>query len=151
MNNCNADVMKFQWCLDNGGTWTGTLKDNKLISVSGIHPFKDGWRALFRGAQLESRPIGLNRYHMQSYGFHSHLPIQIEWAKKQSDTDNPFIYITTNTENDMSGKMTRINKTFMILEQYDVIMPLGEENIFNVQQYLWLLNNNVYKKIRSNY
>lgn len=149
-NNHTLKALKFQWCLDEGGMWYATYTPSgEMISISGIHPFKDGWRALFRGAQTQTRPVGLNRYHMQSYPFHSQLPLQIEWAK-QSDND-PFIYITTNTENDMSGKMTRINKTFMILESHDIVVPLGEENIYSVKQYLWLLNNQVYEDIRKKY
>lgn len=148
MNNCSLKAMKFDWCLDNGGLWTGTLKDNRLISVSGIHPFKDGWRALFRGAQLEPRPIGLNRHHMQSYPFYSHLPLQINWVEKHN---NGPIYITTNVDNDMSGKMTRINKTFNILKNSKMIDHVGQEEVFYVEQNVWILNKEIYKEIRKKY
>ena len=47
--------MKFDWCLDVGGMWFATYRNNDIISL-GIHPWENGrhfgtsersWRALF--------------------------------------------------------------------------------------------------------
>mgnify|MGYP004318752323 CR=1 FL=1 len=142
--------MKFDWCADTGA-WFATRKNNKIISISGIHPWLNGWRALFRGVQTEARP-GLSRHHMSSYCFHSQLPLQIEWAKQQEKyPENLSIYITTNTETDQSGKMLRINKTFTHLERAGLVQNLGRAEAFNTLQNVWLLNIDKYTEIRESY
>ena len=160
-NNNTLDHMKFQWCIDNGGTWFATYIDDNIISLSGIHPWDYGrhygtkdksWRTLFRGVQLETRKIGINRHHMQSYCFYSQLPLQIEWAMKRSlNPDNEYFYITTNTENDASGKMTRINKTFHHLEKTGLVKCLGISEVYDTDQTVWELNQEKYKQIRERY
>ena len=76
--------LRWEWCLEKG-MWYATYTEDKIISLTGIHPFKDGYRALYRGAQLSPRPVkGLNRYQMQSWGIYAHLPLQIEFAKGKS-------------------------------------------------------------------
>ena len=151
-NNNTLESLKFDWCLDIGGAWFATVKNNKIISLSGIHPWANGWRALFRGVQLEARPIGLNRHHMQSYPFYSHLPQQIKFAFNNNiDIHNDFVYITTNTETDSSGKMTRINKTFYHLEKLGLVKNLGEHDVYNVKQNTWILNIENYNNIRGSY
>ena len=39
-NNNTLDSMKFDWCLDVGGMWFATYRNNDIISLSGIHPWK---------------------------------------------------------------------------------------------------------------
>ena len=160
-NNNTLDNMKFQWCLDVGGTWFATYDEGEIISLSGIHPWDYGrhfgtdeksWRILFRGVQLEPRKIGLNRYHMQSHGFFYEIPMQIEWAMKRSlNPDNEYFYITTNTDNDNSGKMIRINKTFHHLEKTGLVKCLGVSEVYDVDQTVWELNQEKYKQIRERY
>ena len=143
-NNESLTTLKWQWLLDQKGSWWATIAEGNIIALSGIHPFKDGYRALFRGVQTFQRPAGLNKYHMSSYGFAEHLPRQIEWAQVMSnDTDVP-IYITTNIDNDASGKMLRINKLFKILERQEIVDFLGEEDVYYTKQSIWKLNNEKY-------
>jgi hypothetical protein len=143
-NNNSLKSMKFHWCLENGGAWYATYNDNDdIISLSGIHPFKDGYRALFRGVQLYPRNIGINKYHMQSHCFYYQLPYQIEFSG-----DKP-LYITTNVINDASGKMTRIDKTFCLLERTQLVSNISQEVIFNTLQNVWVLNKEAYFKIRN--
>ena len=143
-NNNSLKSVKWEWCLENGA-WFATFENNRIISLSGIHTFKDGYRALFRGAQLYPRPIGINKYHMQSYCFHSQLPHQIAYASTKP------IYITTNFENDASGKMIRIDRTFQLLEKTGLVDYVGTEEVFYVQQNIWRLNVDRYNAIRKNY
>jgi len=145
-NNGSLESMKFDWLLDNG-MWYGTFKDSELISVTGIHMFKDGFRALFRGAQLEARPVsGLNRYQMQSWGIYAHLPLQIEFAM-----DAP-VYITTNVADDASGRMNRIHKSFSVMEKHgQMVEYCGDEEIFYTQQSVWKVNTENYFNIRKRY
>ena len=137
--------IKWKWILETGGAWFATYENNKIISMSGVHPFKDGFRALFRGAQLKTRSSGINKHHMQSYCFHSQLPYQIEFAG-----DNP-VYITTNVANDASGKMLRINKTFFLLEKQNLVEHVSCEEIFYTTQNVWKLNIKNYNQIRKLY
>lgn len=144
-NNNSLKAMKWDWCLENGA-WFATYNElDEIISISGIHHWKDGYRALFRGAQLYPRQIGINKYHMQSYCFHSQLPHQIAYA------DSKPIYITTNFENDASGKMIRIDRTFRLLEKTGLVEYISTEEVFYVQQNIWRLNVECYNTIRKNY
>jgi hypothetical protein len=137
--------MKWEWCLENGA-WFATYKDNNIISITGVHKFKDGYRALFRGAQLETRPVaGLNRYQMQSYGMCDHLPLQIEFANGLP------VYITTNITNDESGRMNRIHKSFSVMAKSGMLTHVGDEEVFYVQQSIWQVNVDRYFEIRSRY
>lgn len=145
-NNSSLELMKWQWCLDKGGMWYGTedYTGSSLVSITGIHPFKDGYRALFRGAQLWPRKVqGLNRYQMQSWGIYDHLPLQIDYAAGKP------IYITTNISNDASGRMNRIHKSFSIMEKGGMVEYLGDENIYYTMQSIWKLNIDKYFQIRK--
>jgi hypothetical protein len=147
-NNGSLTAMKFTWCLQENGSWWATIKNDRIISISGVHQFRDGWRAVFRGAQTETRPIqGLNKYQMQSYCIHSQLPLQIEYAESISGKDTP-IYITTNTSNDASGRMSRIDRSFAIMAQGGMVEHCGKENIYEVDQNIWRLNKNRYFDLR---
>lgn len=142
-NNNSLKSMKFQWCLDNGGAWYTTVdNDGNIISLSGIHPFRDGYRSLFRGVQLYPRDVGLNKYHMQSHCFYYQLPYQIEFANGSP------VYITTNVTNDASGKMTRIDKTFHHLQRVGLVDYIVQEEIFNTLQNVWELNVEKYNAVR---
>lgn len=143
-NNSDLVTMKWQWCMDNGGAWYASFKpDGSIVSMSGIHPFDDGYRALFRGAQLESRPVGINKYHMQSYCFHSQLPYQIAFAKRIKP-----IYITTNVYRDVSGKMKRMDDAFRIFDKLGLVSFVEQRDIFNAVQNIWRLNVDRYTDIR---
>lgn len=143
-NNSSLQSMKFDWCLETGGAWFITCNAlDEIISLSGIHPFKDGFRVLFRGVQLYPRKIGINKYHMQSHCFYYQLPYQIEFA------DNKPMYITTNVINDASGKMTRIDKTFHHLENSGLVKHCGQDVIYNTLQNVWLLNTEKYFEKRN--
>jgi len=144
-NNSSLKEMRWDWCLD-GGTWYATYDNHTIVSITGIHPFKDGYRALYRGAQLWSRPMkGLNRYQMQSWGIYEHLPLHIEFANGKP------LYITTNINKDNSGRMNRIHKSFTAMEKGGMVSYQGDEQIFNAMQSVWKLNVNRYFEIRKIY
>ena len=146
-NNNSLKTMKWDWCMQEGGAWFGTVKEGELISISGIHPFKDGYRALFRGAQTQPRPVkGLNKYQFQSWPFYSHLALQVEWARWQGSDK---IYITTNVSNDDSGRMNRVHKSFASLEKRGIVTHCGIEEIFYTQQSVWQLNIDKYFEVRK--
>lgn len=149
LNNSSLSAIKWQWLLDNGGSWWATRVGDHIASISGIHPFHDGYRALFRGVQTYQRPAGLNKYHMSSYPFAEHLPLQMEWAEIIKDDPDVPIYITTNTENDASGKMLRINKVFHLLEKTKIVDFMGEDSVYYTKQNIWKVNKKEYHGRRS--
>ena len=141
-NNNSLDTMKFDWCLDMHGAWFATFDNNKIVGISGAHPFRDGYRALFRGAQLYSRPGGLSKNHMNCWMFYYHLPMVIDACI------NP-IYVTTNIDNDASGKMLKLNKLYYILSKKGFFDLISTEEIYGVQQNIWKLNKEYYMDVRS--
>lgn len=144
-NNVSLNAMKWDWCLENG-TWFGTIENDRIISMSGCHKFKDGYRALFRGAQIQTKPINcLNKYQMQSYCVADQLPFQIKYAEGSP------IYITTNVSNDASGRMNRIHKSFTQMEKGGMVNYIGDEEIFYTKQSVWKLNVAKYFEIRNRY
>lgn len=147
-NNKDLKSMKWDWCIDQGGAWFGTFTDDndKIISITGIHPFKDGFRALFRSAQLCPRPTtGLSKYLMHSWAIYDHLPLQIEFSNGKP------LYITTNIENDASGKMNRVHRSFFIMSKGNMVEYIGDEEIFYARQSIWKLNVDRYYEIKSIY
>ena len=142
-NNSSLQAMKWDWCLENGA-WYGTSYNRQLVSVSGVHQFEDGYRGLFRGAQLETRPVkALTRYQMQSYCISEQLPQQIEFAGGRA------LYITTNVSNDASGRMNRIHRSFSVMAQGGMVEYMGDAEIFYTQQSVWRLNVDRYFEIRK--
>jgi hypothetical protein len=114
-----------------------------MVGISGLHKFRDGWRALYRGCQLYSIPGGLSKNHMNCWMFKYHLPIVIDLVQ-----DDP-IYITTNTDNDASGYMLRLNKLYIYLEKKGIVKHICQEMVRGVDQNIWELNKEVYLKVRG--
>lgn len=142
-NNSSLEVMRFNEILEDSGLWFATYVDNKIVGVSGLHRFKDGYRALYRGAQLYPRPGGLSKNHMNCWMFYYHLPIVIDLVNAKP------IYITTNTDNDASGSMLKLNKIYHILEKNGLVDLVSNEEVFGVNQNIWKLNNVRYLELRG--
>jgi len=144
-NNSSTQAMKFDWCIEQGGTWWVTKNNmGKILAVSGIHPFMDGFRALFRGAQIESRQHKtLNKYKLQDYTFSEHLYEQIQWANSNK------IYVTTNVSNDASGKMNRVHRSAKVLEKQGVFKYMYDKEIYYVNQSIWKVNIDRYNEIKK--
>lgn len=142
-NNNSLKAMKFDWCLEQGGAWYGSYHNGRLVGISGVHPFHDGYRVLFRGAQLYSIPGGLSKLHMNCWMWRDHLPMAI----KQFDES---LYITTNTENDASGKMLKLNRLYCNhLAPEGLVEHCGEREIFYTMQNVWKLNKDVFLETRQ--
>lgn len=141
-NNDSLDSMKWQRTLDQGGAWFATYDGSHIVGLSGVHPFRDGYRALFRGCQLYSIPGGLTKNHMNCWMFKYHLPYVIY------STDKP-IYITTNTVNDASGSMVRLDRLYKILERRGIVDHVSKEMLNGVEQNIWKLNVDTYLEVRG--
>ena len=138
-NNSSLKAMKYEWCLNEGGGWWGTYNQGKIVSIAGCHPFWDGYRFLFRGAQTMSAQTGLSKTHMTSIPWRIIMPEQISWTSGVITEENP-AYITTNIEHDESGKMNRTHRVLKLLSKQSVVEYVADDNIFHVQQSVWRLN-----------
>lgn len=140
-NNNTLNAMRWDWVYDNGGTWYGTYDKGSIVGLSGVHQFLDGYRALYRGCQLYSIPGGLTKNHMNCWMFRYHLPQIIKRFP------NSPIFITTNTDNDASGKMLKLNRLYKILEKRGLVnKSLEDEKLFGVNQIIWELNIDAYQE-----
>ena len=142
-NNNSLEAMNFKKTIEDRGIWFATYVNDKIVGISGLHGFRDGYRALYRGAQLYSRPGGLSRNHMNCWMFYYHLPAAIDLVNGEP------IYITTNTDNDASGSMLRLNKLYYILEKNGLVDHVSNEEVFGVNQNIWKLNKERYLEVRG--
>lgn len=143
-NNNSLKAMKFEWCTDTGGAWWGAYDGDAIVSMAGIHPFEDGYRTMFRGAQTTSAIAGLSKTHMTSIPWRYIMPEQIAWA--QSNNPDAPLYITTNISNDASGKMNRTHRLFKLLEKQGIVDYVRDDEIFYTMQSVWKLNIGPYYK-----
>lgn len=140
MNNVDLEAMKYDWCRKVGGEWWGAYHNNEIVSVAGCHPFHDGWRVLFRGAQIMPAQNGLSKTHMTSIPWRHILPKQLEYIKGAP------AYITTNVEHDASGLMNRTHRVMKMLSKQNIVEWFAEEEMYGALQTVWKLNVKEYTK-----
>lgn len=141
-NNSSLDAMKWNWCMDNG-QWIGVIEDGQLIAVCGMHPYKDGWRLNFRAAELKPRKtFGLNRYMMACWAIYL-IPYQLDILG-----GTEIAYITTNAEQDRSGKMNRVHNAHFSLEKAGMMHLVDIVELYDVKQGLWKIDMPGYWKKR---
>ena len=144
-NNINPDIMRFDWCLKEGGGWWVSEVNDEIVAISGAHPFQDGWRIMFRSAQIKPRTgLNLNRLHKQSRPWVDHVPLQMKYM----DKDYP-IYFTTNKnkEDDASGKMMKVDRAMELLSKRGIIEYINTSMIYNTLQTVWKLNKEQYFEV----
>lgn len=142
-NNNSLKSMKYEWCLNEGGMWWGVYDKDYIVSVAGCHPFKDGWRMVFRGVQIQSASNGLSKTHMTSIPWSIIMPASLAWAN--CNESNP-AYITTNISHDASGKMNRIHRVLRNLAKQDIVKWVSDEELFYVMQSVWKLDLDNFRK-----
>ena len=79
---------------------------------------------------------------MNCWMWYYHLPMVIMMYP-----DKP-IYITTNIDNDASGKMLRLNKLYYHLEKKGFVTLESTEKVFNAMQNVWKLDVDRYLDLR---
>lgn len=153
-NNSSLSAMKLDWCLNKGGQFFLTYLDDKLIGLSGCHPLtqlgQGIFRVLFRGIELpEYRNIlGIpSKTHMSSVQFYYHMPLEIEWAKKQGA--NTFV-VTTNWNNpDGIESMNKSHRVFQLLAKQGIVSCLEEKIVlYETEQSVWSINTDNYFSAR---
>jgi len=142
-NNNSLSSMKYDWCLNEGGAWWGAYRNNSIVSIAGCHPFWDGYRFLFRGAQIEPATTSISKKHLTSIPWSIIMPEQIAWTSGVSTEDTP-AYITTNISHDESGKMNRTHRVLQLLEKQGIVTYHSDSEIYYVMQSVWKLNVGAY-------
>lgn len=156
-NNMSLQAMKLDWCLSKNGQFFLTYYDNLLIGLSGCHPLPqvdhNVFRILFRGIELpEFRNIFniVSKTHMTSIPFYYHIPLQIEWARKQGA--KKFV-VTTNWDNpDGIRSMSKSHRVFQLLEKQNIVSCLIKEmTLYETVQSVWELNVDNYFSAREGF
>jgi hypothetical protein len=137
MNNADLDAMKYDWVKKHNGEWWAVYHNDIIVSMAGCHEFHDGHRMLFRGVQTMPAQTGLSKQHMTSIPWKYILPDQLKWA---GSSETKPAYITTNVENDASGKMNRTDRLFHLLAKQGIVKFFTEEEIYGQRQSVWKLN-----------
>lgn len=134
VNNSSLSKMRFDWCLDEGGMWYVSILNDKYISLSGIHPFLDGYRCLFRSVQLEGiKNVGIGMQ-ASSYCWSKQLPMQIDFSGKKP------MYITTNFDKGTPEHMVKIDKIMKKMAVQNIVSLVETKEINGKQQRIWNLN-----------
>lgn len=159
-NNASIEAMKFGKDYDMGEVpmFWGVIVNNRLISVSGSHHWKDEdgqptmMRCLFRSATLpgyDKIVPGLNKYHMNSLPFSVMLPHQINTGLNEGVEH--FYITTSNGNHDASGKMKRTHKVLQLLERVGIVKYAGDEVFYSTSQTKWEINLDTYLEALRNF
>jgi hypothetical protein len=121
MNNASLEAMKWDW---EEVIWYGHYTD-RFVSLSGIHPFANGYRVCFRGATLP----GISNFILNKY----------QAIQGMKDLGENNYYVTTNVDADGTDgpRLSHALKKGKIWKANLVAI----EDVFNVKQEIWKLEN----------
>ena len=110
--------------------WFAHFISDKIVSLSGVHEFLDGFRIMFRGATLPGTTNKLlNRE--QAYA---------QMAFIRNIHDKPIFYFTLNISNNVGSKSNRLRK-WMHNGKFGLGEYVKTEKIFGIEQEIWQVNN----------
>lgn len=125
VNNQSLESMKW-----NFATWFAHFKSDKIVSLSGVHEFLDGFRIMFRGATLPGTTNKLLNKE-QAYA---------QMAFIHNIHDKPIFYFTLNLSDNIGAKSNRLRK-WVNTGRFGMGKYIKTENIFGVDQEIWQINN----------
>ena len=149
-NNASLEEVRYDWCKENGEYFCA-IQDDRIIAVAGCHTLPEvgdnAWRILFRGCELPgtSPYKGLNKGDWNSITQRDFIPKFIDYIPSEE------LYISTNTDNDHSGKALRNHRLMNILaKQKDAYIDnMGDMVLNQTHQTIWKLNIDQYLNRRS--
>tara|TARA_B100000287_G_scaffold351773_1_gene341003 strand:- start:653 stop:1255 length:603 start_codon:yes stop_codon:yes gene_type:complete len=154
VNNASLEAMKYGWCKTKGEYFCA-MQDDEIVAVGGCHPIgpvlpqvnEKGWRINFRGCELPgaSPYRGLNKGNWNTITWRDFIPKFIEFCPTEH------LYITTNIDNEHSGKALRNHKLMGLLAKQGMLHKVCETTYFYTDQTIWKLNVSEYVRRRSNY
>ena len=125
VNNESLESMKWE-----KADWFAHFISDKIVSLSGVHEFLDGFRIMFRGATLPGTTNKLlNRE--QAYA---------QMAFIRNIHDKPIFYFTLNISNNVGSKSNRLRK-WMHNGKFGLGEYVKTEKIFCIEQEIWQVNN----------
>lgn len=117
-------------------------QDDQIVSIAGCHKFQENsntLRCLFRAATVptfKNTVKGLSKTHINSLSKYI-LPKQIVYGLENNYTD---FVITTNKENDSSGKMLKTHRVYEYMAANKVVEYLGDIEYLHTMQSVWKIN-----------
>lgn len=126
INNDSFKSMKWYW---SEVAWSGTFKNNILVSLSGIHAFpeinKNAFRVMFRGVTLPGVSSKFLNFEQ--------LPLNQEWAYLKNENAEFYVTFNVNPNIGIKGNLLKVMKRMKKLEYLKTI------NYFNVKQEVYAL------------
>jgi hypothetical protein len=111
----------------NKAIWFGHFIDDRIVSLSGVHEFLDGYRVMFRGATLPgvSNKI-LNK--TQAYA-------QMDYINNIHDKS--IFYFTLNTSNNTGAKSNRLRKWVHTGRGWPGSTYIRTQEVYGEDQEIW--------------
>ena len=122
MNNDSLKSMK--WA---EADWFAHFIDDKIVSLSGVHKFLDGFRLMFRGATLPGITNKLLNKE-QAYA---------QMAFINNIHHKPIFYFTLNTSSDHGAKSNRLRKWVHSGRGWPGSVHVETKEIYGVKQEIW--------------
>jgi hypothetical protein len=147
-NNISVEAMRFDWVLEQGGRWWASMENGKIIAISGTHPhFLDGWRIMFRGAQLTSRKnIEWSPSFSHIHMWYDHALHQIDYVESNGGKDIPCYCSSDSQSSSDSSTSARYYKNFKLAAEIGIIENLGHKKIYNELQNVWRIHKATLKE-----
>lgn len=153
-NNSSPKLMKVDKMIMPYGKYFVGLDEDKFFTIAGVHDLNevgiDGYRCLFRGAQLPkyTPKFSMNMY-TSGIQFSYLLYYQIKFIQEIDNTAN--FYISTNIDNPKAGASSRLNSIMMPRLVKQGYFDLYKENydMYGTQQNLWRVNVEKYMEDRE--
>mgnify|MGYP006000568213 FL=1 len=125
LNYVNNDSLKsMKWT---EADWFAHFIDDKIVSLSGVHKFLDGFRVLFRGATWHGITNKLLNKE-QAYA---------QMAFINNIHHKPIFYFTLNTSSDHGAKSNRLRKWVHSGRGWPGSVHVETKEIYGVKQEIW--------------
>ena len=145
-NNLSAEAMKFDWVLEQGGKWWGSMENGRVVDVSGVHPnFLDGWRVFFRACQLEGRRgVKWNPYFTHIHHDYDQGSYQYQYVRNVSGNNTPLYITTVATEGRAGSPLAhRHHQNLFLAAEVGLCEYLEEKKVYGELQAVWKWNMEV--------
>ena len=129
LNYVNNDSLKsMKWT---EADWFAHFKNDKIVSLSGVHEFLDGFRVMFRGATLPGTTNKLLNKE-QAYA---------QMAFINNIHHKPIFYFTLNISSNHGAKSNRLRKWVQSGRGWPQSEYLKTDIIYGVEQEIWKINS----------
>ena len=124
VNNQSLEAMKWDKAI-----WFGHFADDKIVSLSGVHDFLDGYRVMFRGATLS----GVSNKFLNKIQAHDQMD------NINNIHDKSIFYFTLNISNNAGAKSNRLRKWVHTGRGWPGSTYIGTQEVYGEVQEIWEL------------